>query len=112
MRAPPEENPPGATGGLGILFHDRNDLLNKATIASAQAIVLGFDIGTGGAGALVIFLDAAKESPLVELAQDGALAASLAPQSGCPLNTLRQAVSWQSAGPLGAALGLIEGTGE
>jgi crossover junction endodeoxyribonuclease RuvC len=53
MRAPPEENPPGVTGGPGILFHDRNDLPNKATIASAQAIVLGFDIGTGGAGALV-----------------------------------------------------------
>ena len=59
-----------------------------------------------------IFLDAAKESPLVELAQESAIIASLALQSGCPLNTLRHAVSGRSAGPLGAALGLIEGTGE
>ena len=59
-----------------------------------------------------VFLDGPKESPIVALAQDGALAASLALQSGCPLNTLRHAVSGRSAGPLGAALGLIEGTGE
>jgi hypothetical protein len=57
-----------------------------------------------------IFLDAAKESPLVELAQDGALAASLALQSGCPLNTLRHALAGRHAGPLGVALGLIEET--
>jgi hypothetical protein len=56
-----------------------------------------------------MFLDA---TPLVELAQESAIIASLALQSGCPLNTLRHAVSGRSAGPLGAALGLIEGTGE
>ena len=59
-----------------------------------------------------LFIDAPKETPLVELAQESAIIASLALQSGCPLNTLRHAVSGRSAGPLGAALGLIEGTGE
>ena len=57
-----------------------------------------------------VFLDAPKESPLVELAQDGALAASLALQSGCPLNTLRHALAGRHARPLGVALGLIEET--
>ena len=59
-----------------------------------------------------IFLDAGKESPLLDLAQESAIIASLALQTGCPLNTLRHAVSGRSAGPLGAALGLIEETGE
>jgi hypothetical protein len=57
-----------------------------------------------------VFLDAPKESPLVELAQDGALAASLALQSGCPLETLRHALSGREAGPLRTALALIEET--
>jgi hypothetical protein len=35
-----------------------------------------------------IFLDAPKESLLGELAQDSAIVASLALQSGCPLTTL------------------------
>jgi hypothetical protein len=52
-----------------------------------------------------LFIDAPKESPLVELAQDGALAASLALQSGCPLNTLRHALAGRHAGPLSIALG-------
>ena len=55
-----------------------------------------------------VFLDAPKESPLVELAQDGALAASLALQSGCPLETLRHALSGREAGPLRTALALID----
>ena len=55
-----------------------------------------------------VFLDAPKESPLVELAQDGALAASLALQSGCPLETLRHALSGREAGPLRIALALID----
>jgi hypothetical protein len=59
-----------------------------------------------------MFLDAGKESPLLDLAQESAIIASLALQTGCPLNTLRHAVSGRSAGPLGAALGLIEETGE
>ena len=53
MAAPPEQNPPGATGGLGILFHDRNDLLNTASTAAAQAVILGIDIGASGAIALL-----------------------------------------------------------
>jgi hypothetical protein len=59
-----------------------------------------------------IFLDAPKESPLVELAQHGALAASLALQNGCPLETLRHALSGREAGPLGAALALIGEDGQ
>jgi ribonucleoside-diphosphate reductase alpha chain len=54
-----------------------------------------------------IFLDAAKESPLVELAQESAIVASLALQSGCPIETLRHALAGRDAGPLGAALALI-----
>ena len=59
-----------------------------------------------------MFLDAGKESPLLDLAQESAIVASLALQSVCPLETLRHALSGRSAGPLGAALGLIEETGE
>jgi hypothetical protein len=57
-----------------------------------------------------LFLDAAKESPLVELAQESAIVASLALQSGCALETLRHALAGRGVGPLGAALALIEGT--
>jgi hypothetical protein len=59
-----------------------------------------------------LFIDAPKETPLVELAQESAIIASLALQSGCPLNTLRHAVSGRSAGPLRTALALIEETGQ
>jgi len=55
-----------------------------------------------------VFLDAAKESPLVELAQDCALAVSLALQHGAPFETLRHALSGREAGPLAGALSLIE----
>jgi hypothetical protein len=55
-----------------------------------------------------VFLDGPKESPIVALAQDGALAASLALQSGCPLDTLRHALNGREAGPLGFALALID----
>ncbi|HWY83973.1 MAG TPA: hypothetical protein VNY10_18970 [Roseiarcus sp.] len=59
-----------------------------------------------------LFIDAPKESPLVALAQDGALAASLALQSGCPPDTLRHALNGREAGPLRTALALIEETGQ
>ena len=52
-----------------------------------------------------LFLDAAKASPLVELAQ--AIVASLALQNGCAFETPRHALAGRSAGPLGAALALI-----
>jgi hypothetical protein len=55
-----------------------------------------------------VFLDGPKESPIVALAQDGALAASLALQSGCPLDTLRHALDGREAGPLEVALALID----
>jgi hypothetical protein len=54
-----------------------------------------------------LFLDAEKTSPLVELAQESAIVASLALQSGCPLETLRHALDGRDAGPLGAALVLV-----
>jgi ribonucleoside-diphosphate reductase alpha chain len=44
-----------------------------------------------------------------ELAQDTAIVASIALQSGCPLETLRHALSGRGEGPLSAALELIRG---
>jgi hypothetical protein len=55
-----------------------------------------------------VFIDGPTESPIVALAQDGALAASLALQSGCPLDTLRHALDGREAGPLEVALALID----
>ena len=55
-----------------------------------------------------VFIDGPKESPIIALAQDGALAASLALQSGCPLDTLRRALDGREAGPLEVALALID----
>jgi hypothetical protein len=56
-----------------------------------------------------IFIDATEETPLVELAQESSIVASLALQLGCPLETLRHALAGRSVGPLGEALGLIRG---
>ena len=56
-----------------------------------------------------LFLSASKVSALAELAAESAIVASLALQSGCPLNTLRHALSGRDAGPLGCALELIGG---
>jgi hypothetical protein len=55
-----------------------------------------------------LFLDAAKESPLVELAQESAIVASLALQSGCAFETLRHALAGRNAGPLGDALAMVD----
>jgi hypothetical protein len=57
-----------------------------------------------------LFIDGSKEAPIVELAQESAIVASLALQSGCAFETLRHALAGRNAGPLGAALALIEGT--
>ena len=46
MAAPPEENPPDGTGGLGMLFPDRNDFLSTTATAAAQAVI-GIDPGIG-----------------------------------------------------------------
>jgi hypothetical protein len=58
-----------------------------------------------------IFLSTNKLSAIGELAADAAIVASLALQSGCPLETLRHALDGRSAGPLGSALALIDGEG-
>jgi hypothetical protein len=57
-----------------------------------------------------IFIDVPKEAPIVELGQETAIVASLALQSGCALETLRHALAGRSAGPLGAALGAVDGS--
>ena len=65
-------------------------------------------IGRNAAGAVrEVFLDAPKASPIAEMAKESALVASLALQSGCPLETLCHALAGRSAGPLGAALALL-----
>jgi hypothetical protein len=56
-----------------------------------------------------VFLDTPKASAIGELAADAAIVASLALQSGCQLETLRHALAGRNAGPLGAALGLVNG---
>ncbi len=58
-----------------------------------------------------IFLDLPKASDLAEMARESALAASLALQSGCPLETLRHALDRRDVGPLGAALAIISEAG-
>ena len=52
MAAAPEKTPPGAAGGLGISFPDRNDFLSTTAITAAQAVI-GIDPGIAGALALV-----------------------------------------------------------
>ncbi len=56
-----------------------------------------------------IFLDAPKASPIADMAAAAAIVASLALQGGCPLATLRHALSGRDVGPLGAALAIVEG---
>jgi hypothetical protein len=58
-----------------------------------------------------VFLGAPRASAIGELAAEAAIVASLALQSGCPLETLRHALDGRSAGPLGSALALIDGEG-
>jgi hypothetical protein len=57
-----------------------------------------------------VFLDTAKGAAVGELAADAAIVASLALQSGCPLETLRHALADRQAGPLGTAIALIDET--
>jgi hypothetical protein len=54
-----------------------------------------------------VFLSTNKLSAVGELAAEAAIVASLALQSGCPLETLRHALDGRDAGPLGAALAII-----
>ena len=55
-----------------------------------------------------VFLDTPKASAIGEIAADAAIAASVAFQHGAPLETLRHALADRRAGPLGAALALID----
>jgi hypothetical protein len=56
-----------------------------------------------------IFLSAAKGSNVADLASESAIVASLALQSGCPIETLHHALSGRDTGPLGTALRLVGG---
>jgi hypothetical protein len=55
-----------------------------------------------------VFIDGSKEAAIVDLAQESAIVATLALQSGCALETLRHALAGRGAGPLGAALALVD----
>jgi hypothetical protein len=57
-----------------------------------------------------VFLDTPKASAIGEIAADAAVAASIAFQFGAPLEIVRHALADRLAGPLGAALALIEGS--
>jgi hypothetical protein len=56
-----------------------------------------------------IFLNTPKGSAIGEIAQESAIVASLALQSGCALKTLRHALDGRDAGPLARALELVAG---
>ena len=56
-----------------------------------------------------VFIDGPKEAPIVELAQESAIVASLALQAGCPLDVLRHALDGRDVGPLARALALFKG---
>lgn len=56
-----------------------------------------------------VFLHAGKDSPLLNLAQDAAIIASIALQFGAPANVIAHALEGRAVGPLGAALAMIEG---
>jgi hypothetical protein len=57
-----------------------------------------------------VFIEGPKEAPIVELAQETAIVASLALQSGRALETLSHALAGRSAGPLGPALAMVDGS--
>jgi hypothetical protein len=54
-----------------------------------------------------IFIHTPKVCAIAELASEAAIVASLALQSGCPLETLRHALDGRDAGPLGATMALV-----
>jgi len=55
-----------------------------------------------------IFLHAAKDSPLLALAQDVAIVASIALQHGAPAAVIAHALAGRDVGPLAAALALSD----
>jgi hypothetical protein len=54
-----------------------------------------------------LFIDGTKDAPIVALLQESAIVASVALQSGCPLETLRHALAERGDGPPGAALAMV-----
>jgi hypothetical protein len=59
-----------------------------------------------------IFIEGPKDSPLLALARDAAILASIALQHGATLATIRHALAGRDEGPLAAALALAERTGQ
>jgi hypothetical protein len=56
-----------------------------------------------------IFLHAPKDSPILSLAQDAAIIASIALQHGPPAAVIAHALAGRDAGPLAQALAMAEG---
>ncbi len=54
-----------------------------------------------------IFINGPKDAPIVAVAQESAIVASLALQNGCTFETLRHALDGRDVGPLAAALALV-----
>jgi ribonucleoside-diphosphate reductase alpha chain len=54
-----------------------------------------------------IFIEGPKDSPLLALARDAAILASVALQFGAPASVIRHALAGRDAGPLAAALALV-----
>jgi len=52
-----------------------------------------------------VFIEGSKDSPLLALARDAAIIASIGLQFGVPVDVIRHAL----AGPLAAALALVDG---
>ena len=55
-----------------------------------------------------VFIEGPKDSPLLALARDAAILASIAMQHGAPLAVIRHALAGRDEGPLAAALALID----
>ena len=55
-----------------------------------------------------IFLHAPKDTPVLTLAQDGAIIASIALQHGAPADVILHALNGRDVGPLAAALALVD----
>jgi len=56
-----------------------------------------------------IFIEGPKDSPLLALARDAAILASIALQFGAPAAVIHHALAGREIGPLAAALALIDG---
>ncbi len=54
-----------------------------------------------------IFIEGPKDSPLLAMARDVAILASIALQHGASVDVIRHALAGRDIGPLSAALGLI-----